>query len=111
TLPGPLRASRAAPLAAVYILEPEAPAGSEAAPVTRERLRQVDAVRQLLGQVTAGNLLGGEAAPVVLARVAELTRRAPVHLMRLRHDFESLGDVATTVLGWHTTASRALGLA
>ncbi len=101
TLPDRLRAFRPAPLAAVYILEPGTQAGVGAPPVRRERLRQVDAVRQLLGQVTAGNLLGGEAAPVVLARVAELTRRAPVHVLRLHHDFARLNDVVTAILGWH----------
>lgn len=108
TLPDALRALRAAPLAAAYILEPADPAGTDVVPVRRETLRQVDAVRQLLGHVTAGNLLGGEAAPVVLARVAELTRRAPVHLLRLHHDFASLDDVVTTILGWHTATAGAL---
>ncbi len=105
TLPDALRASRTTPLAAVYIMEPAGPASAGAAPVMRDRLRQVDAVRQLLGQVTAGNLLGGEAAPVVLARVAELTRRAPVYLLRLHHDFARLGDAVSAVLGWHATAA------
>ncbi len=102
TLPDRLRAFASAPLAAVYILEPGAPVDAGAPPVKRERLRQVDAVRQLLGQVTAGNLLGGEAAPIVLARVAELTRRAPVHVLRLHHDFARLNDVVTAILDWHS---------
>lgn len=105
-LPDALRAESAVPLAAVYLLEP-ASEGAHAAPVARERLSQVDAVRQLLGQVTSGNLLGGAAASEVLARVAELARRAPVHLLRLRHDFDRLNDVAGTLLDWHPAAGPA----
>ncbi|MHB1223318.1 MAG: phosphoenolpyruvate carboxykinase (ATP) [Gemmatimonadaceae bacterium] len=107
SLPSALRAGSVVPLAAVYLLEPAVPAGNVAAAAERHLLRQVDAVRQLLGQVTAGNLLGGAAAPDVLARVAGLARRAPVHVLRLRHDFDQLAAVATTLLDWHREPATA----
>lgn len=106
TLPPELRAGSAVPLAAVYLLEPAVADGS-AGPAERHRLRPVDSVRQLLGQVTAGNLLGGAAAPDVLARVAELARRTPVHVLRLRHDFDQLEAVAGILLEWHRDAAIA----
>lgn len=110
-VPDELRAERAVPLAAVYLLEPAPPddlsAGSGAP--RRVRLAQVEAVRRLLGQVTAGNLLGGPAAGTVLSRVAELARRAPVHTLHLRHDFERLDELAATILGWHPAPGAGAG--
>lgn len=107
TLPADLRAGSPVPLAAVYILEPAVAAVASAVAAERHRLRQVDSVRQLLGQVTAGNLLGGTAAPEVLVRVAELARRTPVHVLRLRHDFDELETTAATLLGWHGASPTA----
>ena len=106
-VPDALRATRPAPLRAVYLLQPatgaERPAGDTAAAM-RTRLGATEGALALVRHTTAGGLLGGSEAPRVLERAAAVARRVPVYLLAAARDFERLGDLAATVEGWHAAS-------
>lgn len=101
SLPEPMLATAAVPVASVYLLEPAGVEADVHAPVARAPLAPVEATRRLLSQATAGNLLGGDAAGEVLTRVAELVRRVPVQTLRIPRELGRLQESAAAVLGWH----------
>jgi len=103
SLPDALLAMEPAPISAVYLLEPTE-GGDVEDEVAREHLSSVDAARRLLGQATAGNLLGGAAAAQLLERTAEMVRRAPTYVLRIPRSMTKLPQVVDQLLGWHGDA-------
>ena len=108
-VPDALRAERAAPLRAVYVLAP--PDDAPAAAAERTRMGEVGAALALVRHATAGGLLGGGEAPRVLARAADVARRVPVYELRIARGWSRLDEAVATIHAWHAAAGHAAGIA
>ena len=97
-VPDALRATAPSPLAAVYLLDDGVP--TEGAVASRRRLPATEAMHRLLGQVTAGALLGGAEQGVLLRRLASVVAAAPVFAVRVDRDFSRLEELAEQVASW-----------
>jgi hypothetical protein len=92
-------ATAAVPLAAVYLLAPvpsDSPGG-----VRRMRVTGIEAALALLGQAKVGALLGVERRSVLLQLLADLAERVPVYRLEIPRDFERIGELTTSLWGWH----------
>ena len=104
-VPDTLRATAAVPLAAIYLLDDGAPPPSLVA--ARRLLPPTEAVRRLLGQVTAGALLGGAEQGVLLHRLAATVGAAPVYALSVDRDFSRLDELARRIAAWSSASDRA----
>jgi hypothetical protein len=99
-IPGDRRTQQAAPLAALYLLDPVHPQGAEA---TWAPLPSMLAAISVVAHVKIGKMLGAAAAPVMLERAAAITRHVPVRRLQMPRDLTRLEAVARTILSWHET--------
>lgn len=90
------------PLEACYVLEssPELEAGA----VCRERIPAVHAALAQVRFSKLGALAGGAIGVGLLDRVTNLTRTVPVLRAAIGRDLESLPDVASQFMTWHSRA-------
>lgn len=91
------RLTVAAPLRAVYLLEP---ADAAAPAVSREPLTGATATLAILAQATSARLLGGAEQAMLLTRAAALAGLVPIHVLRVARDLSRLGQAAETVVAW-----------
>ena len=96
-------ATAAVPLAAVYLLAPIKPESGGG--VSRTRLSGVEAALALLGQTKVGALLGVERRSVLLHRLVDLGEHVPVYRLEIPRDFERIGELTSSLLGWHSADS------
>lgn len=108
-VPEALRAERATPLRAIYMLEAAEEHGDDAA--RRTAMSAVPAAVALVRHTTAGGLLGGEEARRVLARAADVVRCVPVYALRVARDFARLDAVVSAIRRWHPSHDATVGAA
>jgi hypothetical protein len=91
------------PLDVCYLLEwsPELDGGA----VRRERIPAVHAALAQVRFSKLGALAGGAIGVTLLDRVTNLTRSVPVLRASIGRDLESLGDVASQFMTWHSRAN------
>lgn len=97
------RSHDAAPLAALYLLEPAAP---EAPAATRVLAPPMPAAVGILAHVKIGRMLGAGAAPAMMPRAAAIARTVPVYRLDTPRALVRLPEVAATLLAWHGGAPR-----
>ena len=91
---------KAAPLAALYLLDPvEAGHGMPAA--TRTRLPTLPGALGLVGQAKIGAMLGPTAASSLLEAASRIVGSVPVHRLSVVRDLERLPEVVETLVAWH----------
>lgn len=90
-------------LGAVYLLAPR-PA-DPAAKISRSRLSVVEAALALLGQAKLIQLLGTARRVELLAATSRLAERVPVYRLAVPRDFARLGDLVSSLQGWHGGAA------
>jgi hypothetical protein len=96
---------RAAPLAAVYLLDPCA--GDAEGDVRRVRLSPTDAALAMVVHAKLGPLLHGAPAAEHLARAAAVAGRTPAYRLRVPRGWDRLERVAARILDWHRPPRRA----
>ncbi len=101
------RAEHAAPLEALYLLDPAgADYGGE---VHRDRLPAVPAALALVGQAKIGALLGPANAPTLLAQVASLSAMVPVYRLSVPRALGRIGDLVRRMAEWHGAPLQSPG--
>jgi hypothetical protein len=92
-------AADSAPLAAIYLLAPVQPDGSQEP--RRERVPDVLATVALLGQTKIGTLLGVENRARLLGQLGALVEQVPIFRLEIPRDFARLPELTAKLRGWH----------
>jgi hypothetical protein len=87
------------PLSAIYLLHPVR--GGSVPAATRTRLAVSQAAISILSHAKIGSLLGKGEASVVFDRAVTLAHSLPVYRLEVVRDFDAIGDVVDTIVGWH----------
>ncbi len=94
--------SKAAPLAAIYLLNPWEPGTEHGAPACeREALPPVPATLFLMGQMKIGAMLGPRFAGVHMDACSAIVAAAPVYRLKVVRDLSRVHQVAEQLEGWH----------
>jgi energy-coupling factor transporter ATP-binding protein EcfA2 len=94
-----------APLSALYLLTPLAPAkGTAESATTRRLLAPSTAVGLLIRHLKLGALVAPDYPSSKMKQLGEIVRTVPVFELRIPRDWSLLGDAVSQLVAWHNPA-------
>ncbi|HEX4934195.1 MAG TPA: hypothetical protein VFV33_13490, partial [Gemmatimonadaceae bacterium] len=100
TMQGDEVASRPLPLAALYVIAPQAPAEATV-PVRRVAMGSIDAIVALSHFAKMGALLGDREGQRHVSRVVDVVSSVPVYTLELVRDLQQLQSATREIIAWH----------
>jgi hypothetical protein len=100
------------PLDALYLMTAASnPERTRTAMATRERVRPMDLVRELMPHVKLGPIVRDSAPAQILFHIAALAERVPVYRLSVHRDLARSGELAAEIMSWHVErGSPAAGM-
>lgn len=95
------------PLRALYLMSPSPTStrgNTRTAIASRERVRPLDLVRELMPHVKVGPIIRDSAPARVLFHIAALAERVPVYRLTVHRDLARSAELAAQMMSWHPEA-------